>query len=92
MLVPYSVSDKKILRLLIRGLKIIREGCDYYLIHQGEIQRCLGSVKPIKDCKEDVLPLFQEEKEQQPAEAAESILFFIGDLEAACAKAKRVCL
>ncbi|XP_020263630.1 F-box/WD repeat-containing protein pof10-like [Asparagus officinalis] len=63
------------------GLKIIREGCEYYLIHQGEIQRYLGSgSKPRKDNK----------REQEPSQIAESILFFIGDLETACAGAKRV--
>ncbi|KAL3524436.1 hypothetical protein ACH5RR_017270 [Cinchona calisaya] len=28
------------------GLKIIREGDDYYLVHQGEIQRHLGTRRP----------------------------------------------
>ena len=69
-----------------RGLKIIREGSDYYLIHQGEIQRYLGgSGKPKNDSK-------GEEKQKQPSEIAESILFFIGDLESACACAKRACM
>ncbi|XP_026407549.1 uncharacterized protein LOC113302804 isoform X2 [Papaver somniferum] len=31
------------------GLKIIREGGDYYLVHQGEIQRYLGSRNDEKD-------------------------------------------
>ncbi|XP_072957101.1 uncharacterized protein [Typha angustifolia] len=63
------------------GLKIIREGNDYYVIHQGEIQRYLGSGQP----KE--VPLQAEEEQHQ---ICDRILFFIGDLEAACADVKRV--
>ncbi|CAN1251044.1 F-box/WD repeat-containing protein pof10 [Linum perenne] len=72
------------------GLKIIREGGDYYLIHQGEIQRYLGSPRHRKG---------QGTKEKEDdAESCignggngilDKILFFIGDLEVASADAKR---
>ncbi|KAH0448363.1 hypothetical protein IEQ34_022163 [Dendrobium chrysotoxum] len=60
------------------GLKIITEGDDCYLIHQGEIQRHLGRWDG-KNSKE----------EESCSEISDKILFFIGDLEVACAEAKR---
>jgi hypothetical protein len=33
-----------------RGVRIIREGKDYYLIYQGEIQRYLGKESPSEGC------------------------------------------
>nr|XP_010919322.1 uncharacterized protein LOC105043464 isoform X2 [Elaeis guineensis] len=70
------------------GLKIIREGVDYYLIHQGEIQRYLGSCK--RQASWDNGGLLQGKLEQQRLEISDKMLFFIGDLEAACADAKHV--
>lgn len=64
---------------IYRGLKIIREGDDYYLVHQGQIQRGLGSRR----------------ESTEDAEVASSggildkIFFFIGDMEAATTHAKR---
>uniref|UniRef100_A0A6V7QV90 F-box protein n=1 Tax=Ananas comosus var. bracteatus TaxID=296719 RepID=A0A6V7QV90_ANACO len=69
------------------GLKIIREGNDYYLIHQGEIQRHLGSGHRRRGYNEEV-PL-NDEDERELSEISNRILFFLGDLEAACADAKR---
>ena len=70
--------------VLLRGVRIIREGKDYYLIYQGEIQRYLGSRQDTdgdggKDAQDDGQRLISNR-----------ILFFLGDLEAACADAKRV--
>ncbi|XP_038977602.1 LOW QUALITY PROTEIN: F-box/WD repeat-containing protein pof10-like [Phoenix dactylifera] len=70
------------------GLKIIREGVDYYLIHQGEIQRYLGSCR--HKTSWDSGPLLQDKLEQQRLEISDKMLFFIGDLEAACADARHV--
>nr|KYP50621.1 F-box/WD repeat-containing protein pof10 [Cajanus cajan] len=78
------------------GLKIIREGSDYYLVHQGEIQRYLGSRKnqekvTAHSCHSE----FNFNGESSLAEERSSrgildkILFFIGDLEVASAEAKR---
>ncbi|KAL8550980.1 hypothetical protein ACS0TY_000166 [Phlomoides rotata] len=60
------------------GLKIIREGDDYFLVHQGQIQRCLGTRR-----QESV------EEEQPCLGILDKILFFIGDMEAASSHAKR---
>lgn len=65
------------------GVRIIREGNDYYLIHQGEIQSYLGTSCGAKDAQ---LQSADAEKRQ----ISDRILFFLGDLEAACANAKRV--
>ncbi|KAJ7965297.1 F-box-like protein [Quillaja saponaria] len=72
------------------GLKIIREGSDYYLVHQGVIQRYLGSRRIRKQaashpviCEEGVLD------ERSCRGILDKILFFIGDLEVASADAKR---
>ncbi|KAJ0971093.1 hypothetical protein J5N97_019052 [Dioscorea zingiberensis] len=64
------------------GLKIIREGSDYYLIHQGEIERYLGG-SSVRDGNGG---------QQQCLESgiSDRILFLIGDLEVACADAKRI--
>lgn len=61
-----------------RGLKIIREGDDYFLVHQGQIQRCLGSRG-----QEFV------EEEQPCLGIMDKILFFIGDMETASSHVKR---
>ena len=37
-------------RVLPRGVRIIREGKNYYLIYQGEIQRYLGKESPSEGC------------------------------------------
>ncbi|KAL6634929.1 hypothetical protein ACP70R_027600 [Stipagrostis hirtigluma subsp. patula] len=69
------------------GVKIIREGRDYYLIYQGEIQRYLGS-RMAGDGDGKKAPRQDAEAEQH--QISDRILFFLGDLEAACADAKRV--
>ncbi|PKA53472.1 hypothetical protein AXF42_Ash020895 [Apostasia shenzhenica] len=56
------------------GLRIIREGEDWYLIHRGEIQRHLGR---------------SSSQELHQPEISDGIIFFIGELEAACAEAKK---
>ncbi|TVU28032.1 hypothetical protein EJB05_19539 [Eragrostis curvula] len=68
------------------GVRIIREGSDYYLIYQGEIQRYLGSRQEADG--DDKVPHQKTEVEQR--QVSDRILFFLGDLEAACANAKRV--
>jgi len=71
------------------GVRIIREGKDYYLIYQGEIQRYLGSRQDTDgDGGKDAPRQDAEDDEQR--QIANRILFFLGDLEAACADAKRV--
>ncbi|CAJ1974436.1 unnamed protein product [Sphenostylis stenocarpa] len=78
------------------GLKIIREGIDYYLVHQGEKQRHLGSRKIQKkgtghSCHSEID--FNGEsslaEERSCRGILDKILFFIGDLEVASAEAKR---
>jgi hypothetical protein len=69
-----------------RGVRIIREGGDYYLIYQGEIQRYLGS-RQGTDGDGKSAPHQKDEEEQR--QVSDRILFFLGDLEAACADAKR---
>lgn len=69
------------------GLKIIREGVDYYLVHQGEIQRHLGSRRQRK--RDDICPSNFTEEEKSSQGILDRILFFIGDLEVASADAKR---
>ncbi|XVE58312.1 hypothetical protein DITRI_Ditri04bG0160100 [Diplodiscus trichospermus] len=80
------------------GLKIIREGGDYFLVHQGHIQRYLGSRrkrKVMKDCRpSSSKPELTAEEDTLNAEEPcrgilDKILFFLGDLEAASADAKR---
>ncbi|XP_019437339.1 PREDICTED: uncharacterized protein LOC109343482 [Lupinus angustifolius] len=77
------------------GLKIIREGSDYYLVHQGEIQRYLGSRKSQEQVTARSCHSFGSEGGNSLAEEKscrgilDRILFFIGDLEVASADAKR---
>ncbi|KAK4571122.1 hypothetical protein RGQ29_029806 [Quercus rubra] len=77
------------------GLKIIREGGDYYLVHQGEIQRYLGSRRQRKgaiSCTLDSQRDFSGEGSQEEGSCRgilDKILFFIGDLEVASTDAKR---
>uniref|UniRef100_A0A1D1YTH3 F-box protein n=1 Tax=Anthurium amnicola TaxID=1678845 RepID=A0A1D1YTH3_9ARAE len=66
------------------GLKMVREGEGYYLVHQGEIQRCLGW--------RGEKSLGEEEgggETPRPLEVSEKMLFFLADLETACARARR---
>ncbi|GMH08867.1 hypothetical protein Nepgr_010707 [Nepenthes gracilis] len=92
----YEVQDR--CDRLGLGLRIIREGVDYYLIYQGEIQQHLGSSRPRNglhharefsapsDFNGEVLP----QEERPPSyDILEKILFFIGDLEVALVEAKR---
>ncbi|KAG5036086.1 hypothetical protein JHK87_010996 [Glycine soja] len=81
------------------GMKIIREGIDYYLVHQGEIQRHLGSRKNHeKETGHNSHTLNSEidfngegslAEERSCRGILDRILFFIGDLEVASAEAKR---
>ncbi|KAK1304483.1 hypothetical protein QJS10_CPB11g00654 [Acorus calamus] len=68
------------------GLRITREGEDYYLVHQGEIQSYLGRRK----CRDNECGggiergvLAEEDKEKPRSGILDKILFFIGDLEVA---------
>ncbi|KAF8412082.1 hypothetical protein HHK36_000036 [Tetracentron sinense] len=73
-------------------LKIIREGGDYYLIHQGEIQRYLGSRKGRNgefSSKRGFIGEGSLEGEQLCLGILDKILFFMGDLEVASRDAKR---
>ncbi|XVF12720.1 hypothetical protein REPUB_Repub08aG0144000 [Reevesia pubescens] len=77
------------------GLKIISEGGDYFLVHQGQIQRYLGSRRKrkgavVKDCASSSKPELKmvEEPCRTPG-ILDKILFFLGDLETASADAKR---
>jgi len=77
-------------------LKIIREGTDYYLVHQGEIQRHLGSRKNQEketghSCHSEIDFIGESSlsEERSSRGILDKILFFIGDLEVASAEAKR---
>lgn len=70
------------------GVRIIREGMDYYLIYQGEIQRYLGSRQDAHGDGGKNAP--QQDAGDDERQISNRILFFLGDLEAACADAKRV--
>ncbi|KAK9665187.1 hypothetical protein RND81_14G096300 [Saponaria officinalis] len=88
----YQVQDR--CDRLGLGLKIIREGADYYLIHRGEIQRHLGSRRPrkAKAVEPSSQNIVNEDGSQEgpPSNGIlERILFFIGDLEVATVEAKR---
>ncbi|VAI59549.1 unnamed protein product [Triticum turgidum subsp. durum] len=65
------------------GVRIIREGNDYYLIYQGEIQSYLGTSCDAKDAQ-------PQGAEAEKRQISDRILFFLGDLETAYADAKRV--
>ncbi|XWS50301.1 hypothetical protein CRYUN_Cryun12cG0076500 [Craigia yunnanensis] len=77
------------------GLKIIREGGgDYFLVHQGQIQRYLGSRrkrKGVKDCPCSSKPELRVEESLNVEEPCQGILdnihFFLGYLAAASADA-----
>jgi len=71
------------------GVRIIREGKDYYLIYQGEIQRYLGSRQDTDGDGGKDAPR-QDAQDDGQRLISNRILFFLGDLEAACADAKRV--
>ncbi|KAM7266900.1 hypothetical protein ACFE04_009066 [Oxalis oulophora] len=80
------------------GLKIIREGGDYYLVHKGEIKQHLGSRRQRKRVTTTSCPsnseveVFEEgsrTQEESRGGILDNILFFIGDLEVASADAKR---
>lgn len=82
---------------MIRGLKIIREVGDYYLVHQGEIQQYLGSKKqrkgihsiPSTGMKGEDIAGGSWEDQENCLGILDKILFFIGDLEVASTDAKR---
>ncbi|XWS38022.1 hypothetical protein CRYUN_Cryun19dG0095100 [Craigia yunnanensis] len=77
------------------GMKIVREGGEYFLAHQGQIQRYLGSRRKRKGVQKDYLPPSSSKPEEslkveEPCRGIlDKILFFLGDLEAASADAKR---
>ncbi|KAK3445677.1 hypothetical protein EUGRSUZ_A01433 [Eucalyptus grandis] len=74
------------------GLKIIREGGDYFIVHQGEIQRHLGSRTPCprgSKRHQNGEELMHEEASSRCRSILDNILFFIGDLEVASTDAKR---
>ncbi|KAJ8435221.1 hypothetical protein Cgig2_028407 [Carnegiea gigantea] len=82
------------------GLKIIREGMDYYLIHRGEIQRYLGSRRQRKREDSNASTLRKQGDGHQPEGGPsngngngngilDKILFFIADMEVATLDAKR---
>lgn len=80
-------------------MKIIREGGDYYLVHQGEIQRYLGSRKNEEKVTGHSCHTLNSEidftgesslaEERSCRGILDKILFFIGDLEVASTEAKR---
>ncbi|KAJ4950740.1 hypothetical protein NE237_027572 [Protea cynaroides] len=77
------------------GLKIIRESDDYYLVHQGEIQRYLGSRKGDKvvSGRSNLKRGFGGEESLGAEDLClgilDKILFFLGDLEVASRDGKR---
>ncbi|XP_061358200.1 probable E3 ubiquitin ligase complex SCF subunit sconB [Gastrolobium bilobum] len=81
------------------GLKIIREGSDYYLVQLGEKQRYLGSRKNGEQVSGNSSHTLSSERgfteegslaeERSCRGILDKILFFIGDLEVASADAKR---
>ncbi|CAL5018920.1 unnamed protein product [Urochloa decumbens] len=72
------------------GVRIIREGKDYYLIYQGEIQRYLGSRQDTDGDGDNGKNQPRQDAADEQRQISNQILFFLGDLEAACADAKRV--
>lgn len=77
------------------GLKIIREGEDYFLVHQGEIQRHLGRRRPrtagIDSSSEAGEAHNRLAGDEHCSSILDQIIFFIGDVEAASTHAKRIC-
>ncbi|PON72010.1 Sec39 domain containing protein [Parasponia andersonii] len=71
------------------GMKIIREGGDYYLVHHGEIQRYLGSRRQSLSLKRELSVDGSLKVEESCRGILDKILFFIGDLEVASTDAKR---
>ncbi|KAL3653675.1 hypothetical protein CASFOL_003356 [Castilleja foliolosa] len=73
------------------GLKIIREGDDYVLVHQGQIQRHLGSRQTESRVSESIKDGGSEtiDEEQPSLSILDKILFFVGDMETASINAKR---
>ncbi|KAK3004181.1 hypothetical protein RJ639_019660 [Escallonia herrerae] len=83
-------TAQQVANFVSTGLKIIREGDDCYLIHQGEIQRHLGS----RTQKRKSGGLFCSDadftdREDPCSGILDKMLFFLGDLEAASGHAKR---
>lgn len=76
-----------------RGLKIICEGDECYLVHQGEIQRHLASRKQqmlSNQHSDGELAAETSLADSEPSVGIlDKILFFLGDLEAASVQAKR---
>ncbi|KAG6655226.1 uncharacterized protein LOC122310324 [Carya illinoinensis] len=90
----YAPVGSKSWKDVYEGLKITREGGNYYLVHQGEIQRYLGSRRQRKTTAGYTLNTIREFngeglKEKQSCRGIlDKILFFIGDLEGASIEAK----
>ncbi|GAU35154.1 hypothetical protein TSUD_217870 [Trifolium subterraneum] len=94
-----SKSWKEVYEVQDRCDRVGLEGSDYYLVHQGEVQRYLGSRKNPRQVPGHNSNTFSSERdlteESSVAEERSSrgildkILFFIGDLEAASVDAKR---
>ncbi|XP_050236119.1 uncharacterized protein LOC126686131 [Mercurialis annua] len=66
------------------GLKLIREGLDYYIVHKGEIQRYLGSKRELKRA------LMEERTTKKEEGILDKILFIVGDMEVAATQIKRI--
>lgn len=79
----------------VRGLRIIREGGNYYLVYQGKIQRYLGSrtqkrrIAGVPSTSRDQTGEGPTLEEISSRGILDRILFFIGDLEVASMEAKR---
>ncbi|KAL9250213.1 F-box/WD repeat-containing protein [Drosera capensis] len=80
------------------GVKIVREGVDYYLIYRGEIQRHLGTRSTTNSSylhdsrsQNGTIEKLGSDSEQEGTNhgVLDKILFFIGDLETASLEAKR---
>ncbi|KAL8049393.1 hypothetical protein ABFX02_06G018200 [Erythranthe guttata] len=73
------------------GLKIIMEGDDCFLVHQGQIQRHLGSREPESRTFDSFNNRAEEsiDEEQPCSSILDKILFFVGDMETASLHAKR---
>ncbi|CAI8598553.1 unnamed protein product [Vicia faba] len=91
-----SKSWKEVYEVQDRCDRVGLEGSDYYLVHQGEVQRYLGSRKIPRQIIDHTFSSESEltEESSQAEERScrgilDKILFFIGDLEAATVDAKR---